>query len=165
MSVNQFQAVTDVAEVMKFESWLRFYFVRDEDGVLYLRVSAQARERIAKEYPHLAPLVEEINDKSVTYEQSVNTVCQFVALNLDGARYPLGTVNSVFGSPEFETEMRLFHLWSQAHEEQLDQAFLDFRTWCELFEQWKNSDAVKEHFSEQRAKHAKVLRLDNETTH
>lgn len=165
MKADFFQAVTDVAEVMKFENWLRFYFVRDEEGTLYMRVPEQAQERINEKYPHLAPLVEEIKDSPVTYEQSLNTVCQFVARSLDGEKYPMGTVSQVFSAPEFQTEMHLFNLWTQAHEEQLDQGFLDFATWDEIFEKWKNSDEVRQMFKEQRSKEVTTVRCDNETTH
>ncbi|THB65847.1 MAG: hypothetical protein D6E12_11700 [Desulfovibrio sp.] len=164
MKANFFQAVVDVAEIMKFESWLRFYFLVEEDNTLYMRLSDQAQERIKEAYPHLAPLVEQVKDTAVTYENSVNTVCTFVASSLDGSKYAMGTVNEVFGSPEFQTEMQLFHIWTQAHEDQLDQGFVDFNNWNELFEKWKNSPEVKEHLKSQ-GNNVKVLRCDNETMH
>ena len=165
MKVDLFKAVADVAEVMQFENWLRFYFVKDEDGTLYLRVPEQAQERITEKYPHLAPLMEEVKDTAVTYESSMNSVCEFVARNLDGEKFPMGTVSQIFGTPEFQTEMQLFNLWAQAHEDQLDQAFLDFAMWSELFQKWKSSEEVRQLLKEHGKTMPNVVSCDNTTTH
>ncbi len=143
MPKNFDNALMDAAEIMQFESWLRFYFIQEEGDALMLRVPEQAVEKIKENYEHLAPLLETMNDCEMTYENSVNTVCQFVVTSLDGNRYSSGVVGNVFDSPEFQREMKLFHIWTQVHEEQLEQAPMEFETWRKLFGEWKSSDKVQ----------------------
>ncbi len=137
-------ALRDVAEIMQFENWLRFYFIQDEGDDLVLRVPEPAREKITSQYAHLVPLLEGMNDAAMSYEKSLSTVCQFVVTTLEGKQYPSGVVGSVFDSPEFQKEMQLFQIWVQVHEEQLEQAPMEFGTWKNLFTDWKNSEQVRQ---------------------
>jgi hypothetical protein len=145
MPKNFHDALNNVAEIMQFETWLRFYFIMNEDDDLVLRVPEAAQEQIGKDFPHLVPLLEDMNNATMSYEKSINTVCQFVVTSLDGGHYPAGVVTSVFDSPEFQKEMQLFRFWTQIHEEQLEQAPMEFNTWKKLFAEWKNSEQVREH--------------------
>lgn len=138
-------ALNDVAEIMQFENWLRFYFITDEGDELVLRVPEAAQEQIAKDFEQLVKLLDYMNNAVMSYEKSVNTVCQFVVTSLDGSQYPSGVVTSVFDSPEFQKEMQLFQFWIQIHEEQLEQAPMEFSTWKKLFTEWKSSEQVREH--------------------
>jgi len=137
------QAVADVSEIMQFENWLRFYFLREEDDQLVVRVPEQAMDYFKEHYPHLAPLAETLNNQAIDYEKSVNTVCTYVVTQLDGPRYREGIVPSVLDSPEFQQEMYLFQVWCQTHERQLEQSPMEFSTWQQLFADWKKSDGVK----------------------
>ncbi len=139
------KAVADVAEVMHFENWLRFYFVSEVEGELRLSVPQEAQDKIEAEYPHLAPILKHVDGQAVTYENSMNAVCTYVSNEFDGKKYPAGTVERVFDSTELNKEMQLFGMWIQGHESQLEQTFMDFATWRSLFEEWRNSAQVKAH--------------------
>lgn len=143
---QRMQAVTDVAEIVQFENWLRFYFLQERGDDLVMEIPEQALERIRAKHPGMAGLVEDLNGRNMDYQASCNAVCEYVATTIDGKAHPVGTAEKVFDLPEFQMEMKLFGVWAQAHEEQLDQGFLDFATWQELFEQWKASKEVQEHF-------------------
>ncbi len=145
------KAINDVAEVMQFENWLRFYFLREEDGKLIMRIPEQAQQKLHEEYPGFWGLVEKFLDTEITYEFSVNTVCTFVVQTLDGSKYRSGLISEVFDSKGFQEEMQLFGIWSQHHEAQLEQSFMDFNKWQELFDEWKNSPEIQDFLKKARA--------------
>ncbi len=150
MPIRFMRAVKDLTEVMRFESWLRFYFVNPQGECVRLEVPEKACEQIKVRYPSLCGLVDRLNDQEITYESSTRAVCEFVAETIDGQKHQAGSMERVFDSPEFKTEMELFHTWLDSHESQLEQGFLDFEAWTRLFEEWKNSDQVKEFFAQRR---------------
>ena len=145
-------AIADITEVMKFESWLRFYFIEEEANMLFIRIPQKSMEKIKADYKELAPLAEKINNEEINYEKSVSAVCGFLIDTLDGPKYNPGVVQQVFDHDVFQMEMNLFNTWQQAHEEQLDGMFLDFGKFMELFEEWKNSEDVKQYFEEMKSK-------------
>jgi hypothetical protein len=146
-------AVKDITEVMRFESWLRFYFVAEqEDGTLKIEVPEPAEKMIREKYDQYVDLLELVNHKPTDYETSVSTVCQYVVAKFDGKKYKVGTASEVFDSKDFQTEMYLFNVWQQAHEAQLDQTPMEFDKWEELYGQWKNSEQVQEYFQKVREK-------------
>lgn len=140
-------AVQQVLEAVIFENWLRFYFISEKPDAadeLYVTIPEQAMQRIQELYPHLAPLAHSMNAKVIDFETSRTALCTFVATELDGKRMPTDMSAKVFDSTSFQTEMQLFNTWVQAHEAQLDKAFMDFGMWRSLFAAWRTSDAVKE---------------------
>lgn len=145
------KAINDVAEVMQFENWLRFYFIRDEEGKLFIRIPEQAQKKLREEYPGYWGLVERLLDKEITYELSISTVCTFVVQTMDGSRYRSGMISEVFDDNRFQEEMQLFGIWSQHHEAQLEQSFMDFNKWQELYSGWKNSEEVQDFLKKARA--------------
>ncbi|MFV0423045.1 hypothetical protein [Oleidesulfovibrio sp.] len=149
MSTEFGTAVKKIAEVMMFENWLRFYFINEEeDSKLFIRVPEQAEERIQKDYPDVAGLLEFMNNKEITFETSRSAVCTFVATKLEGKSVRNDLTGRVFDSSVFQLQMQLFNIWVQSHEAQLDSSFMEFRTWLEMFEEWKKSDRVKEYVEE-----------------
>ena len=157
MSIER--AVQEICAIMRFENWLRFYFLKEEGPILFVRIPDKAVERITEDYPQYLGLVEELNNKEINYERSVSTVCQFVVRAIDAGPYPSGTAENAFDSDEFKMEMQLFTAWQQAHESQLDEGFMDFGTWEELFEAWKGSDEVQAFFAKVRDKQVENLNV------
>lgn len=157
------KAIQDVLEVMQFENWLRFYFARDEEGKVFIRVPEQAQTKIREDYPQFFELVETLNDKPIDYETSQQTVCSFVVRIYDGSKYKRGLIASTLSKERFQEEMQLFYVWLQIHEAQLDQAPLDFATWREIWTEWRNSDEVKEKMAAHQARKRKVATEGVET--
>lgn len=137
-------ALSRVTEVVMFENWLRFYFITEEDEKLFLRVPETALAKLRDEYPHLAGLAERLNATEIDHQSSLNAVCLFVASEIDGVVLPATLIESVFNSSLFHLELQMFNSWVQAHEEQLDAAFMEFSLWQRLYREWKSSDAVQE---------------------
>jgi len=144
------EAVQDVARILQFESWLRFYFLQEEGSAFVMRIPEMSLERIRQAYEDLAGLAEMVNGQEMDYEKSFATVCEFVASRLDGQRYEPGVCTNVFDSQPFMLEMQLFNLWLQAHESQLEDAFFDFEAWQGMYREWKGSAEVKKYLEENR---------------
>ena len=137
-------ALSRITEVVMFENWLRFYFIAEEDEKLFIRLPDAALDRLRDEYPHTAGLAERLNGTEIDHQSSLNAVCLFVASEIDGVVISPTMIETVFNSPRFHAELQLFNSWVQAHEEQLDAAFMEFSLWQRLYQEWKESDAVRD---------------------
>ena len=138
------KSVDKVLEVVMFENWLRFYFIAPEEGEkLFIRIPEQGLARMKELYPHLCVLAENMNEKEVTFDSSRACVCDHVLLEVDGKSIPKNMSTMIFDSVTFQTELQLFNTFVQAHENQLDEQFLEFGAWRNFFSQWRQSDAVK----------------------
>lgn len=151
---EEFQnAVLRILETVMFENWIRFYFLTEkldapvEKGAekpLFVAIPEQGMQRIKELYPDLLPLAESLNGKEISFALSQQAVCSFVMEHLDGKVMPQRMAETVFDSTTFQTRMQLFNAWVQMHENQLDQNFMEFGSWRELFAQWCSTDQVKE---------------------
>ncbi len=137
------QAVKDATQVLRFEHWLRFYYLKDKDGKLVYEIPEEMQTRVREQHPNLQGLVDVLHNEETDQERSTTTVCAFVAARLDGQAHPEGVMAAVFDSPAFKIEMYLFSLWNQSHEGLLDQEERDFSEWERLFAEWRQSEQVK----------------------
>lgn len=140
-------AVQHVLEAVMFENWLRFYFITEKPGSpdsLSVAVPDQAQQRIQERYPHLYPLVLTLHAQPIDFETSRRALCTFVVTELEGKAIARDMGVKVFDSTTFQTELQLFNTWVQAHEDQLDRAFMDFGMWRSLFAEWRKSEAVQD---------------------
>ncbi len=140
------KSVEKVLEVVMFENWLRFYFISEEDASdkLFIHVPEQGVQRIKDLYPHLMLLAEGVNGKEITFDSSRTAVCEHVLTEVDGKTIPKDMSNMVFESITFQVELQLFNTWVSAHEDQLDESFLEFGAWRNFFSQWRQTEGVKE---------------------
>lgn len=148
MSTQIQNAVADVAEVMQFENWLRFYFVKAEEGeAVRIEIPEEVIEDLKKNQDHLSGLAINYNGELVDYQKSCTDTCAHVAMLYDGTKYPSGTVTNIWDTKELKLEMYLFGLWMQGHEAQLDEEFLEFTAWQKGFADWKNTDEVQDYLN------------------
>ncbi len=143
-------AFRDISEALKFEYWLRFYFIREENGKLLLDVPADRVQRIGETHGWLTGLVDMLNRREVDQESSCSAVCAFLGRAFDGSKYAEGTVGKVLDSKEMNLEQHLFSLWLQGHEELLDSEQMEFSRWTELFEEWKKDEQVRKYAAHKR---------------
>ena len=139
-------AVERIVTVVMFENWLRFYFIREDaqQGTLLLDIPQQSLAKISELYPELLPLAQDVVGKTVDFDTSRNAVCTYVMRELDGKALARGVAGKVFDSGLFQIQLQLFNTWVQAHEDQLDQAFMEFGMWRSLFAAWCDTDEVRE---------------------
>ena len=140
---NKFkEALKQIADVIKFEMWLRFYFASPgkEENTLILKIPEDIVDHIKEEYGLLYELANELNNKQITPEISQKTVIDFILRKLEGKKFAPAMVPSVLNSKSFEVEVSVFHLWVSAHEDQLDEKIFDFKDWMQFFEAWKRTE-------------------------
>lgn len=142
-SMNIGKAAKEALRIMMFEQWLRFYFLVDRDGVLYVDVPAEAGEKIKEKEPDLYPLVEMMNGDAITYEKCQATVCAFASARLDGQKYAPEIMPKALDSKEFKVDLYMFQLWNRGHEKYLDERFHEFAEWEEMFAEWSKLDEVQ----------------------
>ena len=148
MSDNMQRAVADVAEVMKFENWLRFYFATDqEDEAVRIEVPDEQLAYLEKNHAHLHALALKYHGQLIDYQTSCTQTCAYIAFLYDGTKYPTGMVGNVWDSKELKIEMYVFGLWMQGAEDQLDEEFMEFSEWMAGFESWKGTDEVQDYLN------------------
>jgi len=138
------EALKDLTDVCKFEHWLRFYFVREDDDDLKLDIPDSTLETIKQNYGDLAGLAEKLNHITITPEISQQTMIQHISETLDNQKHSSAIVPSVLNSKSFEKEMTAFHIWVNAHEDQLEKEVYGFRDWMQMFEAWKRTEKGQE---------------------
>ena len=137
------QAVERIAQVVMFENWLRFYFIGEEEGgKLLIRLPEKAMEQLKARYGAFYGLAERLNNREVDHQTSINEVCLFVASEIDGRGLSEQMISRVFDSSQFQAELQLFGAWVQAHEEKLDENFMEFSDWLKQYTAWKQTDEV-----------------------
>lgn len=129
-----------VTDACKFEHWLRFYFCKEDNQKLYLKLSEELRTHLKKNYPELNKLALELSAQEITPEFSQRTLIQFISKEMEELGIKEQLIFSVLNSKSFEVEMGVFHLWVQAHEDQLDEKVFDFQDWMQMFEAWKRTE-------------------------
>jgi hypothetical protein len=138
--------VSRISQVVMFENWLRFYFISEEnDGRLFIRLPEKAMEQLRTRYSAFYGLAESLNNREIDHRTSMNEVCLFVAAEIDGRSASGQGVRQIFDSAAFQAELQLFSAWVQAHEEQLDEAFMEFADWLARYEAWKQTAEVAEY--------------------
>ena len=138
------QAVERITQVVMFENWLRFYFIGEEEGdKLFIRLPEKAMEQLKARYGAFYGLAERLNNTEIDHQTSINEVCLFVASEIDGRSLSEQMISRVFDSSQFQAELQLFSAWVQAHEEKLDENFMEFNDWLKQYAVWRQTDEVE----------------------
>lgn len=142
------KALKDVTDLCKFELWLRFYYIQETDDGLKLEIPEEVMEQLNHEFPILAGLAEKLKQETITPENSQKILINYIGEKLDGIKYDAEFIPSVLNSKSFEAEINAFHMWVNAHEDQLEQEIMDFREWMQFFEAWKRTEKGQEVLSD-----------------
>lgn len=144
-SVSVKNAIKDALEIFQFDQWVRFYFTVDKDGGMRIEIPEDKLRKIEEQSPVLFRFADMVNDAPLDYKRSQDNVCSFVASRLDGEKYEPTVLPQVFDDVRFKVEMYLFNVWQKMHEPHLDEEYLDFSEWMEMYEGWNSLDEVKEY--------------------
>jgi hypothetical protein len=139
MAVPQ-NALIDTAKVFHFEFWLRYYFIQERDGNLFIELTDQQKKQMQAQFGDYWELVDRVQDIPLSPELSQQSVVEFLQLNFENKKYPANTVVNILDSKEFSVEMYLFDTWVNLHEAQLMQKIYGFDYWMTAFEEWKSSE-------------------------
>ena len=144
-SVSVKNAVKDALEIFQFDQWLRFYFVKDKDGELWIEVPEDVMAGIKEKQPALYNFADLVNNAITTYQRSQENVCSYVAARLDGQKYEATVLPQVFDNATFKVEMYMFNVWMNMHEQYLEEEYMDYEGWMEMYEGWNSMDEVQEY--------------------
>ena len=133
------QALKDITDICKFEHWLRFSYMTKEGDEHMLKIPEADVATMQEDLPMLADLAAELNHEIMTPEKSQHKLIEYIQSRLDGEKYDITRVLSVLNSKSFQVEMKAFHMWVEAHEDQLEQNPMSFTEWMQLFEAWKRT--------------------------
>lgn len=144
------QGMEEILNIIMFENWLRFYFIREDkpegnkEPKLQMKIPENALDKIKNLYPAYLPLAEKMNNRNVDFETSRECVITHIFETLDGKKLEKGAVEKIFSGAGFQVQLQMFHTWTQLHEDQLDRSFLDFGAWQNLFNAWKATGGAEE---------------------
>ncbi len=133
-------ALNDMARVFHFEFWLRYYFIQEKDGNLFIELSEEQATQMQAKFPDFWELVETVQGRPLSPELSQQSVVEFLQVNFEGKKYPANTVLKVLDSKDFSVEMYLFNTWLDLHEEQLMQKIFGFDYWMHVYDEWKTTE-------------------------
>lgn len=136
------QIIEEILKAVIFENWLRFYFIAEKiseecgESVLEIEIPAKALQDITVKFPEFLPVALCMNNKPVEFATSRQAVLTCIESKLTGKKLPAEMALQALTSPEFQNRVLLFNNWLQMHEAQLDQSFLEFEVWLQLFDKW-----------------------------
>lgn len=142
-SVSIKNAVQDTLEIFQFDQWLRFYFIKDKDGELWVEIPENILADIREYDPQLHRFADMVNNAVTDYKRSQENVCSYVAARLDGQKYETTVLPQVFDNATFKVEMYMYNVWLKMHESHLDEEFLDFEAWKEMYDGWNSMEEVQ----------------------
>jgi hypothetical protein len=134
------EALIETAKVFHFEFWLRYYFIEEKDGNLFIELTDEQLKQMQTQFPEYWELAERVKGQPLSPELSQQSVVEFLQLNLEGKKYPPNAVIKVLDSKDFSVEMYLFNTWVDLHEDQLMQKIYGFDYWMHAYEEWKTSE-------------------------
>jgi len=144
-SVSVKSAVRDSLEVFQFDQWLRFYFIKEKDDELRVEIPEDVMVAIKEKTPHLHRFADLVNNAATDYKRSQDNICSYIASRLDGEKYEATVLPQVFDNATFKVEMYIFNVWLKMHEPHLDEEYMDFEGWMEMYDGWNSLDEVKEY--------------------
>lgn len=126
-----------------FEQWLRFYFITEEEGELYIRMPNEAYQALAAQNPDMLSMAQALNNKIINHQAALTALCD----NMLSGDYALNASEwaQVLGGNDFQLLLQLLGFWVQAEEDELDAKQLPFNEWKERFMLWKETEAVKDY--------------------
>lgn len=141
------KAIDEITDVFKFDFWMRFYFIFEENNKLYLKVPDEVHKKVEENNPEFLGLVDLLNKEEIDQKKSTETVCAFIGARYDGTKFNTKIVPKVFDSKEFKLKMYLFNLWIKGHESYLESEVLSFQEWQELYKGWVGQEEVQKYIA------------------
>ena len=143
MQEDTLEALKEITEVFKFELWLRFYFIQDNEGVMSINLSKEVLGQMENSYGHLAKLASNISSRELNPDVCQKVIVEHLMDHFDGKKYEIGYIPKILDTAAFKAEIQLFNTWAHLHEDQLDKNILNFNKWQELYDQWKQSENAR----------------------
>ena len=136
-------AAKEMLDIMIFETWIRFYFLKQEGENLRVEIPEETMKYLKENTSQYYDLAELMNNDAIDFEKSQQTVCSYINARLDGQKYETGMVMGVFDSKQFKISHYIFTLWLKRHEQVFDETPHTFEEWLESHWGWRDMDEVK----------------------
>ncbi len=140
---NSDQNMRHAMDLVFFEQWLRFYFISEEDGKLFLRMPEKEFEHSKTMHPDLFPIAVALNDREIDHQTALSALCDSMISGpyaLDGQAWA-----QVLAGDRFRLVLQLLSFWVQAEEEKLDEQVLSFAQWRDNFMLWSEQPSIKDY--------------------
>ncbi|MDL2285629.1 hypothetical protein LJB93_02665 [Desulfovibrio sp. OttesenSCG-928-F07] len=142
------QNLRHALNLVLFEQWLRFYFIAEEDGKLFIRMPEEWFEQAMHQHPELSPVAAALNNREIDHQAALNALCDNMMSGptaLDGQEWA-----EVLAGEEFRLTLQLLSFWLQAEEDALDKEILPFKEWCANFTVWQEQPSIKDYAARMR---------------
>ncbi len=110
-----------------------------------IEIPEDVLNQIHEDHPELHRLADLVNNAVTDYKRSQENVCAYVGARLDGQKYESTVLPQVFDNSTFKVEMYIFNVWLKMHEQHLDEEYMNFNGWLEMYDGWNSLDEVKEY--------------------
>lgn len=130
-------------ELVFFEQWLRFYFIAEEDGKLYIRMPDDELQKARELYPDLTTVAEALNNREIDHQAAMEALCEGMMNGpyaLTGEQWA-----EILAGRDFRLTLELLSFWVQAEEKGLDEQTLAFHDWKHRFDAWCDSPNIREY--------------------
>jgi hypothetical protein len=134
------QIIEELSAVVKFEQWVRFYFIKKEGEDLVIAPEPEHMQKIKMLYAEYYELVEAMCLVKMTPQTSQQLILDFIRNHFDGQEYKSTQIHKALDSRDFSIEMYLFNMWLELHDDQLSEQIIGFDEWVGLYDTWKDSD-------------------------
>lgn len=124
-----------------FEQWLRFYFIAEEGGKLYIRMPDKELTKVRALYPELIAVADALNNREIDHQAAMDALCQSMMTGpyaLSGAQWA-----EILAGKDFRLTLQLMSFWVQADEDSLDSRTMTFHDWKGRFQAWRENPSVK----------------------
>ena len=130
-------------DLVFFEQWLRFYFIVEENGKLFIRMPACELDKARSLYPGLISVAEALNGREINHQAAMDALCESMMSGpyaLSGAQWA-----EILAGKNFRLTLELLSFWVQADESSLDAATLAFHDWKDRFQAWCENPSIKDY--------------------
>lgn len=141
-AINQ-ENLLHAVDLVFFEQWLRFYFIAEEEGKLYLRMPEDELAKAHRLCPDLVGVAEALNNREIDHQAALEALCESMMRGphaLSGAQWA-----EILAGQDFRLTLQLLSFWVQAEEDSLDAEILPFHDWKRRFLDWRETPSVKDY--------------------
>lgn len=130
-------------DLVFFEQWLRFYFIVEEWGKLYIRMPDSELDNARNLYPELIAVAEVLNNHEIEHQAAMEALCE----SMLAGPYAITRAQwaQILAGKDFRLALQLLSLWVRADENLLDSGTMAFHDWKNRFRIWRENPSVKDY--------------------
>lgn len=142
-SVISHDNLRHAVDLIFFEQWLRFYFITEEKGKLFIRMPDCELDKARELYPQLVAVAEALNNRELNHSAAMEALREGMLSGpfaLNGEQWA-----EILAGKNFRLTMELMSFWVQSDEDAPEVEAISFEAWKQSFEKWRSKPAIKEY--------------------